>query len=87
MSTRAQTRRTYGDDPREGGQGRAMVAVSRLSLLAFRRSARRCHRRGCMGAIMSRIWHCQNPSKVASSVLTKLASGGCRLKGRSGQFT
>ena len=27
----------------------------------FRRSARRCHRRGCIGALMSRIWHCQNP--------------------------
>jgi hypothetical protein len=24
-------------------------------------SARRCRRRGCMGALVSRIWHCQNP--------------------------
>jgi hypothetical protein len=27
----------------------------------FGRSGRRCHRRGCIGALMSRIWHCQNP--------------------------
>ena len=36
-------------------------------------------RRGGMGALMSRIWTWQNPSRVASSVFTKLASGGCRL--------
>jgi hypothetical protein len=28
---------------------------------------------------VSRVWHCQNPSKVAISASTRPASGGCRL--------
>jgi hypothetical protein len=32
---------------------------------------------------VSRIWHCQNPSKVAILASTRPASGGCRLKGAS----
>jgi len=53
------------------------VLQERIGYLLNRRrtlSTRRLHRHQHVEA-----WHCQNPSKVASSFLTKLASGGCRF--------
>jgi len=35
---------------------------------------------GAWEAPVSTNWHCQNPSKAASSVSTWLASGGCRFR-------
>src|ERR1700730_11031956 len=42
--------------------------------------ARRTNVTGCEHeSPVSKVWHCQNPSKAASSASTRPASGGCRF--------